>query len=65
MSPLLSQFYIGNLADNPTNEAVIVMFTDDVSIFTAAKNKADKTYAQSAAKTEVGYSYRVCHGSYN
>lgn len=45
MSPLLSQFYIGNLADNPTNDAVIVMFTDDVSIFTAAKNKADKTYA--------------------
>ena len=43
--PTVVHCYIGNLADNPTTEAVIVMLTDDVSIFTAAKNKADKTYA--------------------
>ena len=50
LAPLLFLFYINNLASTLNNDAVIVLFADDVSILTLARKKED---AEPASKSVV------------
>ena len=52
--PLLFLFYINNLAGNPSNDAVVGLFADDVSNLTTARRKED-TFA--AAESELSKVY--------
>ena len=47
---VLLKFYINNLASSLNNDAVIAVFTDDVSILTTARKKE---YAEAAAQSVV------------
>ena len=50
LAPLLFLFYINNLASTLNDDAVIALFTDDVSILTTARKKED---AEAAAQSLV------------
>ena len=50
LAPLLFLFYINDLAFSLNNDAVIVLFADDVSILTTAWKKED---AEAAAQSVV------------
>ena len=50
LEPILFLFYMNNLAENLSNDAVIALFADDVSILTTACNKEN---AIAAALSEV------------
>ena len=41
LAPLLFLFYINDLASSLSDDAVIVLFADDVSILTTARKKED------------------------
>ena len=50
LAPLLFQFYMNDLANKLSEDAVIAMFADDVSILTTARNKVD---AERLAQAEI------------
>ena len=50
LAPLLSLFYINNLASSLNDDAIIALFADDVSILTTAYKKED---AEAAAQSVV------------
>ena len=52
LTPLLFLFYINNLASSLNDDAVIALFTDDVSILTTARKKED---AEAAAQSIVNF----------
>ena len=57
LAPLLFLFYINNLASTLNNDAVIVLFADDVSILTLARKKEDAEPAsQSVVKSVLIWS---------
>ena len=53
LAPLLFLFYINNLAENLSNDAVIALFTDDVSILTTARKKEDAVAAAQSKAAKV------------
>ena len=50
LAPLLFLFYINNLAEDLSDDAVIALFADDVSILTTTCKKEDSV---AAAQSEV------------
>ena len=63
LAPLLFLFSIKTHADNLSDETIIAMLADDVSILTTAKNKTD---TECATETEVDrFSNGVSQESYN
>ena len=63
LAALLFLFYIKTHVDNLSDEAIIAMLADNVSILTTAKNKTD---TECAMETEFDrFSNGVSHESYN
>ena len=57
LAPLLSLFYLNNLASSLNDDAVIALFADDFSILTTPRKKEDdETATHSAAKSVVTWS---------
>ena len=57
LASLLFLFYINNLADNLSNDAVIALFADDISILKTAYKKEDSV---AAAQSEVNEWSQTC-----
>lgn len=62
LAQLLFLFYVNDLANKLSKEAVIAMFADDVPVLMTARNKAD---AERLAQAEVDVVFRDCNILFN